>query len=82
MSTGRGRVRERAETPVTRALAPAGANPGRSERKFSSPAPTVPSPATPTRHSDFEVMTRAALPGIAPRGEPLVVRRRPYSTGI
>ena len=44
-----GRERERAETPVTVARPPAGANSGRSDRKVSSPAPTVPRPATPMR---------------------------------
>ncbi len=50
MSTGRGRVRERAETPVISARSPAGAKSGFSARKASSPAPTVPRPATPSRH--------------------------------
>jgi hypothetical protein len=49
MSKGRGLERERAETPVTAVRPPAGAKSGRSERKLSRPAPTVPRPATPTR---------------------------------
>src|SRR5579859_7492469 len=49
MSKGRGRERDRAETPVTAARPPAGAKSGRSARKVRSPVPTVPRPATPTR---------------------------------
>src|SRR5579862_9096147 len=60
MSTGRGRERERAETPTTSARPPAGAKSGRSARNFSSPAPTVPRPATPSRQTLSSPM-RASL---------------------
>jgi hypothetical protein len=49
MSTVRGRDLERAETAVTTARSPAGAKSGCSARNCSSPPPTVPRPATPTR---------------------------------
>jgi hypothetical protein len=51
MSVARGRERERAHTPVTRAVAPVGEKSGLAAMRSSRPTPTVPSPATPIRHS-------------------------------
>src|SRR5580698_10307600 len=56
MSNGRGRLRDRAETPVTAASRPTGEKPGRSLMRLSRPAPTVPRPATPMRQGSFLVM--------------------------
>src|SRR5687768_11396600 len=53
MSIGRGRERERADTPATSTRPPAGANSGRSVTNLMRPVPTVPRPATPRRHTFF-----------------------------
>jgi len=67
MLTGRGRERERAETPVTTTCGPTGEKPGRSEIRLSSPAPTVPNPATPMRHWSLVVMAGRLVGSRVPR---------------